>query len=98
MIHEMILFGAFMSHIPMFHKPHDVQVVFKLKQANLCDGCVFTPEPFDLEDAIAPEHMRDAPSREQPRDGGMMQIQTARIGAEGGGDEPGAVGKALTVV
>ncbi|MCC6806111.1 MAG: isopeptide-forming domain-containing fimbrial protein [Deltaproteobacteria bacterium] len=59
--HGMIVFGdkqggVFMSHIPMFHRPHDVQAIFRVrfKDAGDYKGELhsFLPDAFSLNDAV----------------------------------------------
>jgi len=61
-LHGMVVFGdsdtgLYMSHIPMFNLPHDVQVVFAVdfpaKRKSFADrNYTFKPRPFSLDDAI----------------------------------------------
>jgi len=64
-IHGMVLFGSgkhlFLSHIPMFHRPHDVQLLLSVTLESLESGAsgdfsnetyTLQPERFDL-DALA---------------------------------------------
>jgi hypothetical protein len=69
-VHGMLVFGegpVYVSHLPMFHRPHDYQVIWEVAlspsalaayQKSLADfpsEAVYTlvPEPFDLADRIA---------------------------------------------
>lgn len=61
-LHGMVAFGKpggamFMSHIPMFHPPHDIQAVFQVKlppnRHDLSTGTfTFKPDPFPLDDML----------------------------------------------
>ncbi len=60
-VHGMVVFGSpstgiYMSHIPMFHRPHDVQAIFKVTLPGdlaFQDGLyTFQPEPFSLDDVL----------------------------------------------
>jgi hypothetical protein len=57
----MVVFGdstndVYMSHIPMFHKPHDVQAIFKVKipeGGSFNDGLyTFEPKRYSLDDML----------------------------------------------
>lgn len=70
-VHGMLLFGSdhiYLSHLPMFHPPHDYQVILQVGLSNAAKNSylnakkqhpeisIFTivPEPFVLPDKIAP--------------------------------------------
>jgi hypothetical protein len=65
-VHGMVLFGAgehlYLSHIPMFHRPHDMQLLLsvglehaQLKPGHAFDdtGYTFEPERFDLDALVS---------------------------------------------
>ena len=60
-VHGMIVFASakqtFISHIPMFHPPHDMQAVFEItppKGLELQHGLYsFKPNPFNLDDLVS---------------------------------------------
>jgi hypothetical protein len=61
-VHGMIVFGSpesgvYLSHIPMFHPPHDIQAIFRVSlpgTRSFQDGLyTFQPERFSLDDLIA---------------------------------------------
>jgi hypothetical protein len=60
-VHGMVLFGdkhRYMSHIPMFKRPHDAQLVFEVEVPGgpFVDGLyTFEPERFDLDGLVGGE-------------------------------------------
>ena len=60
-VHGMVVFGSpstglYMSHIPMFHKPHDMQAIFSVSfpgTDDFRDGLyTFQPQKFSLDDVL----------------------------------------------
>ena len=68
-VHGMVLFAQgssiYASHMPLYHKPHDVQMLYKLDNNNLAvlqsvrDGDLITikPKPFNLQRLMREERM-----------------------------------------